>query len=83
MKRINEYVNNIVETVKYFNWKINSIYVEDNCIYTERTRVNGTKVIEGLYAGSESDPEDVYNVYNKLKYIMNFNNMLSNDNVLI
>lgn len=83
MKRINEYVNNIIGTIKEFNWKINNIYVEDNCIYAERTRVNGTKVIEGLYAGSESDPEDVYNVYNKLKYIMNFNNMLSNDNVLI
>lgn len=83
MCKINEYINNIIGTVKFFNWKINSIYVEDNCIYAERTRANGTKVTEGLYAGSESDPEDVYSVYSKLQYIMNFNNMINNDNVLI
>lgn len=83
MKRINKYVNEIIATIKELNWEVNNIYVENNCIYAERTEANGTKVIVGIYAGGESDPDDVYNVYRKLQYIMNFNNIINNDNVLI
>lgn len=82
-KNINEYVNNIVGTIKYFNWKLTQIWIENNCIYCERIRLNGQKQNEGLYAGSDEDLNDVYNVFNKLRYVLNFNGMLNDDNVMI
>jgi hypothetical protein len=77
------YVNNIIETIKYFNWKLTQIWVEDNCIYAERIRLNGEKIDEGLYAGSDFNSQNVYDVFSLLKYQMNLNNMLNDDNILI
>lgn len=80
---MNKTITNIIGTIKYFNWNVINIWVENNCIYAERIRANGEKVAEGLYAGSDLDSEDIYKIYNKLKYVMNFNNMLNDDNILI
>ena len=60
----NKTILNIIETVKFLNWKLIQIWVENNCIYGERIRVNGEKIIEGIYAESEFDYNDVYKVYN-------------------
>lgn len=83
MKKVNEIVKNIIGSINYLNWKVCSLWVENNCIYCERIRVNGVKEIENLYKPAGPDAADIYKVFNKLKYVMNFNNMLNDDNVLI
>lgn len=80
---MNKTISNIIETIKFFNWKLTQIWVQNNCIYAERIRVNGEKQTEGLYAGSEIDINDVYKVFNKLKYMLNYNGMLEDNNILI
>lgn len=80
---MNKTVTNIINTIKFFNWNLTQIWVENNCIYAERIRVNGTKQTEGLYAGSSTDPQNVYNVFNQLKQALNFSNILNDNNVLI
>lgn len=82
MKNVNEYVKEIIETVKYFNWNLKQIWVENNCIYAERIRINGEVITEGLYAGSDFDPNDVYNVYSALKRTLDFNGMLVDNNIM-
>jgi hypothetical protein len=79
----NEPENNIIETIKKFKWNLKQIWVENNCIYADVQKLNGNTEQEGLYAGSEDDPNDVYNVFSKLRYTLNFNGMLENDNVMI
>lgn len=79
MKTINDYVNNIVKTISNFNWKVENVWVENNCIFAELQ--NGDT--EALYAGTEDNPQNVYDVCNRLKYVMNFNNMLNNDDIMI
>ena len=71
-KELQTTVNNILDTIKEFNWSIKQIWVENNCIYAEVDKISGKTETEGLYAGSEVDANEVYRVYNKLKYIMNF-----------
>lgn len=82
-KEIQKTVNNILDTVKEFNWSIKQTWVEDNCIYAEVKKQNNKIETEGLYAGSDFDANEVYRVYNKLKYTMNFLNILNDDNILI
>jgi hypothetical protein len=79
---MNEYIKNIIETIKEFNWNLKQIWVDDNCIYAEVEKINGKLETEGLYAGSDFDKEDVYRVFNKLQYVLNFNGMLINNNVI-
>ncbi|MBP3928199.1 MAG: hypothetical protein J6D47_01360 [Peptostreptococcaceae bacterium] len=80
---INKYVTNIIDAVNKFEWSLKQVYVENNCIYAEVKNKRGEIEIEGLYAGSDDDTENVYQVCNKLKYVLNFNNMLNDDNILI
>lgn len=82
-KENEKYIINIIETVKEFNWKINQIWVKDNCIFAEVLKPTGKIEDEGLYAGSDFDPQNVYDVFNRLRYVLNFNDMLNNDNVMI
>ena len=82
-KELQKTVNNILDTIKDFNWSIKQIWVENNCIYVEAKKPTGNIETEGLYAGSEFDYNEVYRVYNKLKYIMNFFNILNDDNIMI
>jgi hypothetical protein len=79
---MNEYIKNIIETIKEFNWNLKQIWVDDNCIYAEVEKINGKLETEGLYAGSDFDKEDVYRVFNKLQYVFKFNGMLINNNVI-
>lgn len=82
-KELQKTVNSMLETIKEFKWTIKSVYVENNCIYAEAEKVNNKTEIEGLYAGSDFDYNEVYRVYNKLKYTMNFLNILNDDNITI
>lgn len=82
-KELQKTVNNILDTVKEFNWNMKKVWVNDNCIYTEVIKPNGRTEDEGLYAGSDFDLNEVYRVYNKLKYTMNFLNILNDDNIMI
>ena len=77
------HVKNIIATIEFFNWKLSNVWVESNCIYAERIRVNGERVNEGLYAGSDFNPQNVYDVFSLLKKNMNFNNLLNDDNILM
>jgi hypothetical protein len=79
----NKTITNIIETVKEFNWNLIQIWVENNCIFAEVKKPNGKTEQEGLYAGSDLDANNVYNVFSKLRYALNFNGMLNNDNVMI
>ena len=82
-EEIQKTVNNILDTVKEFNWIVKQTWVEDNCIYAEVKKSNSKVENEGLYAGSDFDANEVYRVYNKLKYTMNFLNILNDDNIMI
>lgn len=84
MKRelINKTISNIIETIKFLNWKLTQIWVENNCIYGERIRVNGEKITEGIYAGSDFDYNDVYKVYNELKKVLDFQGLLIDNNII-
>lgn len=68
---MNKYVKNIIDTIKEFNWKVNKIWIDDNCIYAKVAKPNGKLEDEGLYAASEDDPKDVCNVFNELKRLLN------------
>ena len=68
---MNKYIENIIEIIKEFNWKINKIWIKDNCIYAKVVKPNGKIEDEGLYAASDFDVEDVYNVFNELQRIFN------------
>ena len=68
---MNKYVKNIIDTIKEFNWKVKDLYIKDNCIYAKVVKPNGKLEDEGLYAASEDDPKDVYNVFNELKCLLN------------
>lgn len=68
---MNKYIENIIEIIKEFNWKINKIWIKDNCIYAKVVKPNGKIEDEGLYAASEDDPKDVCNVFNELQRIFN------------
>ena len=68
---MNKYVKNIIDTIKEFNWKVKDLYIKDNCIYAKVVKPNGKLENEGLYAASEDDPKDVYNVFNELKCLLN------------
>ena len=82
-KDIDASITNIVKTIRDLNWDLKQIWVENNCIYADVQKLNGKKEQEGLYAGSEDDTNNIYNVFSKLRYALNFNGMLNNDNVLI
>jgi hypothetical protein len=82
-KNINEIITNMVNTIKFFNWKLTQVWVENNIIYVERIRTNGQKKDEALFQGDNNTPEFTYNILNKLKYVLNFNRMLNNDNIMI
>ena len=68
---MNKYVKNIIDTIKEFNWKVEDLWIDDNCIYAKVVKPNGKIEDEGLYAASEDDPKDVYNVFNELKCLLN------------
>ena len=68
---MNKYVKNIIDTIKEFNWKVKDLYIKDNCIYAKVIKPDGKLEDEGLYAASEDDPKDVYNVFNELKCLLN------------
>lgn len=82
-EEVQKTVNNILDTVKEFSWNIKQTWVENNCIYAEVKKQNNKIEIEGLYAGSDFDYNEVYRVYEKLKYTMIFLNVLNDDNMLI
>ena len=69
---MNKYIENIIEIIKEFNWKVKDLWIDDNCIYAKVVKPNGKIEDEGLYAASEDDPKDVYNVFNELQRIFNF-----------
>lgn len=68
---MNKYVKNIIEIIKEFNWKVKDIWIDDNCIYAKVIKPNEKIEDEGLYAASDFDAEDVYNVFNELQRIFN------------
>ena len=68
---MNKYVKNIIDTIKELNWKVKDLWIDDNCIYAKVIKPNSKTEIEGLYAASEDDPKDVYNVFNELKCLLN------------
>lgn len=68
---MNKYIENIIEIIKEFNWKVKDLWIDDNCIYAKVIKPNGKTDIEGLYAASEDDPKDVCNVFNELKCLLN------------
>ena len=68
---MNKYIENIIEIIKEFNWKVKDLWIDDNCIYAKVVKPNGKIEDEGLYAASEDDPKDVYNVFNELQRIFN------------
>ena len=68
---MNKYIENIIEIIKEFNWKINKIWIKDNCIYAKVIKPNEKLEDEGLYAASEDDPKDVCNVLNELQRTFN------------
>lgn len=72
-------IKDIIETTLYFDWKYKQVWVQDNCIYAEAIKKNGNIETEGLYAGSNTDTQAVYNVYSKLIYMLNLNDLLVND----
>ena len=78
-----KYVLNIIETIRYMEWKILSVWVDNNCIYAEIKNKYGKIEEVGLYAGSDIDLNNVYEVFEELKYNLNINNMLNDDNILI
>ncbi|MGL5329846.1 MAG: hypothetical protein ACRDD7_11280 [Peptostreptococcaceae bacterium] len=78
-----KYVSNIIEVIKDFKWQVLNVWVDNNCIYGEVKKQNGKIEEEGLYAGSDFDPKNVYEVYSILKYTLNFNGMLNDDNIMI
>lgn len=78
-----KYVENIIGVVKELKWTISKIWVKDNCIYCERVKNNKDRVEEGLYAGSDINPQNVYDVFSLLKYNFNFLGILNNDDILI
>lgn len=80
---MNKTILNIIETIKEFKWNLKQIWVENNCIFADVEKLNGKTEQKGLYAGSDSDPNDVYKVFSQLRYILNFNGMLENYNVMI
>lgn len=82
-RSIDTHIINIISTIKEFNWKLIKIWVENNCIYADVNKENGITEKEGLYAASDFDLNDVYRVYSKLAYTLNFNGMLVNDNIMI
>lgn len=82
-KSIDVYITNIISTIREFNWKINKIWVENNCILADVKKIDNRVEEEGLYAGNEFDLDETYRVFNKLRYILNFNGMLSDDNIRI
>lgn len=82
-KDIDASITNIVKTIRDFNWNLKQIWVENNCIYADVQKLNGNTEQEGLYAGSEDNPSEVYNVFSKLRHALNFNGMLNNNNVMI
>lgn len=82
MKKVNDYVCNIVGTIKEFNWKLTQIYVENNCVYAEVIKKNLNKEIEGLYSGADDDPEDVYKVFYQLKKVLDFQGLLNDNDIM-
>lgn len=84
-KVINIWVeNNCIfgHVVKELRCEANNIRIENNCIFTDIAKELKIEK-EGLYAGSDDDSNDVYNVFNKLKYALNFLNYIDDSNVLI
>lgn len=77
------YVKEIFETIKDLEWRVLNIWVENNCIMAEIKNKYGKIKEEGLYVGSDFDKNDVYNVYSKLKYVLNFSDILNDSNILI
>lgn len=68
---MNKYVKNIIDIIKEFNWKVKDLWIDDNCIYAKVIKPNEKIEDEGLYAASDFDPKDVYNVFNELQRIFN------------
>ena len=68
---MNKYIENIIEIIKEFNWKVKDLWIDDNCIYAKVVKPNGKIEDEGLYAASDFDPKDVCNVFNELKCLLN------------
>lgn len=77
------YVVKIIKIIKEIDWNVSNIWVENNRIYADVKNKNGNIEEEILYAGSDLDLNDVYNMFNRLKYILNSNNMLNDDNIMI
>lgn len=59
-------LDNIKETVKYLQWTIKGIYIEDNCIYANVINKYNVKNNEGLYAGSDFSKEPTKQMYQLL-----------------
>ena len=78
---MNKTIANIIEVIKELNWKLEGVYVENNCIYADRINNSGEVVQEGLYAGSDFNPNDVYNVFYKLKKVLDFQGLLIDNNI--
>lgn len=59
-------LDNIKETVKYLQWTIKGIYIEDNCIYANVINKYNVENNEGLYAGSDFSEEPTKVMYQLL-----------------
>lgn len=73
---MNIHVKNIVETVKAFSWRVNKMWIRDNCIYAIVTKPSGRIEEEGFYAGAEDDKQDVQNVYIELEKTLKEENLM-------
>ena len=68
---MNKYVKNIIDRMKEFNGKVDDRWIDDKCIDAKVIKPKEKLEDEGLYAASEDDPKDVYNVFNELKCLLN------------
>lgn len=79
---LNKEIKNIIEAIKELKSYLKQVWVSNNCIFAELNTEDGD-IEKKLYIGNEFDFNVVYQVFNRLIYILNFNGMLKNDNILI
>ena len=85
MKRelINKTISNIIETVKFLDWKLTVMWVQDNRIYGEVIKKNGERIIEALYVGAEDGtPGDIYDILYLLRMNLDFQDLLIDDDIM-
>lgn len=79
---MNEKIINIVEGIKNIKGEIKQIWVSNNCIFVE-SHTESENIEKVIYDENEHDSNEIYQIFNRLRYILNFNGMLNNDNIMI